>query len=124
MLSIVDGTCGVFSNSFISSLSKSHLTVMSVTGLFRERVERHSLIRWFQRVFVIIPNPATAGFCIVNEQLHITCATSEQIKSAFKGLILRREFDFGSFLKFIFFFFFYLKSSVWSPHHLPLVLLQ
>ncbi len=55
----------------------------SVTGIFRERIERHSFTRWFQRVFVIIPN--NIGFCIVNEQLHITCATSDQIKSSFKG---------------------------------------
>ncbi len=57
---------------------------MSVTGIFRERVERHSLIRWFQRVFVIIPN--IVGFCIVNEQMHISSATPEQIKASFKGV--------------------------------------
>lgn len=57
---------------------------MSVTGIFRERVERHSHIRWFQRIFVIIPS-SSGGFCIVNEQIHITCATPEQIKASFKG---------------------------------------
>lgn len=55
----------------------------SVTGLFRERVERHPLVRWFQRLFVIVPN--SVGYHIVNEQLHITTATSEQAKAAFKG---------------------------------------
>ena len=57
---------------------------MSATGLFRERAERYFLIRWFQRIFIIIPKPG-GGFCIVNEQIHISCATPEQIKTAFKG---------------------------------------
>lgn len=61
----------------------SHLMVASVTGLFREREERHSNIRWFQRVFIIVP--FNGGFCVVNDQLHISCATSEQVKSAFKA---------------------------------------
>ncbi|EFX66035.1 hypothetical protein DAPPUDRAFT_332592 [Daphnia pulex] len=64
-------------------VTSSHLIVMSVTGVFRERVERHSLIRWFQRIFIIIPSTG-GGFCIVNEQIHISCATPEQIKAAFK----------------------------------------
>lgn len=64
-------------------VSSSHLIVMSVTGIFRERVERHSHIRWFQRIFVIIPSSG-GGFCIVNEQIHITCATPEQMKASFK----------------------------------------
>jgi nuclear RNA export factor len=59
--------------------------VVSVTGVFRERAERNSMLRAFQRVFVIVPS--SAGLCIVNEQLHVTSATSEQIKSAFKGSI-------------------------------------
>ena len=67
-------------------LFQNHLIVASVTGLFRERGERHSLIRWFQRIFVIIPQ--YGGFCIVNEQLHVSSATSEQIKNAFKGSFL------------------------------------
>ncbi|EFX66242.1 hypothetical protein DAPPUDRAFT_302769 [Daphnia pulex] len=64
-------------------VTSSHLIVMSVTGVFRERVKRHSLIRWFQRIFIIIPSTG-GGFCIVNEQIHISCATPEQIKAAFK----------------------------------------
>ncbi len=59
--------------------------MVSVTGVFRERAERSSLLRAFQRVFVIVPS--SAGLCIVNEQLHVTSANSEQIKSAFKGRI-------------------------------------
>ena len=57
----------------------------SVTGIFRERAERSSPLRWFQRVFIIVPQ-ANGGFCIVNEQLHISNATTEQLKSAFKGV--------------------------------------
>jgi nuclear RNA export factor len=57
----------------------------SVTGIFRERAERSSPLRWFQRVFIIVPQ-ASGGFCIVNEQLHISNATTEQLKSAFKGV--------------------------------------
>ncbi|KAI9557098.1 hypothetical protein GHT06_016896 [Daphnia sinensis] len=64
-------------------VSSSHLIVMSVTGIFRERLERHSHVRWFQRIFVIIPSSG-GGFCIVNEQIHITCATPEQMKASFK----------------------------------------
>ena len=59
--------------------------MVSVTGVFRERAERNAMLRAFQRVFVIVPS--AAGLCIVNEQLHVTLATSEQIKSAFKGMI-------------------------------------
>ena len=77
---------------------------MSVAGVFRERIERHALIRYFQRIFVIIPS--TIGFCIVNEQLHITCATPEQIKMAFKGgtrtfrLFQQNNFFFTNLLQF------------------------
>lgn len=70
---------------------QSNLIVASVTGVFRERGERNALIRAFQRVFVIVPS--STGFCIVNEQLHVTSATPEQVKSAFKGtLILGNKF--------------------------------
>lgn len=63
-------------------VASNHLMVASVTGLFREREQQHSTIRFFQRVFVIVP--FNEGFCIVNEQFHIMCATPEQVKNAFK----------------------------------------
>jgi len=67
-------------------VASSNLIVASITGVFRERGERNALIRAFQRVFVIVPG--STGFCIVNEQLHVTSATSEQIKSTFKDPIV------------------------------------
>lgn len=67
-------------------VASSNLIVVSVTGVFRERAERNAMLRAFQRVFVIVPS--AAGLCIVNEQLHVTLATSEQIRSAFKDPIV------------------------------------
>ena len=67
-------------------VASNHLMVASVTGLFREREQQHSTIRFFQRVFVIVP--FNEGFCIVNEQYHIMCATPEQVKNAFKGQLI------------------------------------
>ena len=51
---------------------------ISVSGVLKEREERHSPIRAFSRVFVIVPHGQ--GFCIVNELLSVTTATPEQIK--------------------------------------------
>ena len=77
-------------------------------------------MRWFQRVFVIIPN--SAGFCIVNEQLHITSATQEQIKAAFQGYFTI-IYDIlpqclSQMLKFLFLF----LSCVDPPESAPVVL--
>ena len=51
---------------------------ISVSGVLREREERHSPVRAFSRVFVIVPHGQ--GFCVVNEMLSVTAASSEQIK--------------------------------------------
>jgi len=63
-------------------VASDHLMVASVTGLYREREQQQKTIRFFQRVFIVVP--FNGGFCIVNEQFHIMCATSEQAKNAFK----------------------------------------
>jgi len=63
-------------------VASDHLIVASVTGLYREREQQQKTIRYFQRVFIIVP--FNNGFCIVNEQFHVMCATSEQAKNAFK----------------------------------------
>ena len=67
-------------------VASDHLIVASVTGLYREREQQQKTIRYFQRVFIIVP--FNSGFCIVNEQFHVMCATSEQAKNAFKGVFI------------------------------------
>ena len=62
---------------------QAHLVVMSVTGVFRERSEPGTPMRWFQRVLVLMPL-AGGSYCIVNEQFHISSATAAQV-SAFKA---------------------------------------
>ncbi|XP_054261590.1 nuclear RNA export factor 1-like [Macrosteles quadrilineatus] len=57
------------------------IMMMSVSGVFRE-VEQKKPLRSFQRSFVIVP--VGAGFCIINEVLHVSPATSDQVKMAFK----------------------------------------
>lgn len=54
--------------------------MLSVTGIFRELEsgQKTAPMRAFSRVLVIVP--AGSGFCIINEQLHITNATESQIK--------------------------------------------
>nr|CAD7260445.1 unnamed protein product [Timema shepardi] len=58
------------------------LIMLCVTGLFREPEQKTPPIRSFMRTFVIVP--VGSGFCIINEELFITCATTEQLESAFK----------------------------------------
>lgn len=56
------------------------MLLLTVTGMFRELRSGHKTapIRYFLRTLVIIP--AGSGFCIANEQLHITNATEQQAK--------------------------------------------
>uniref|UniRef100_A0A1B6IB65 NTF2 domain-containing protein n=1 Tax=Homalodisca liturata TaxID=320908 RepID=A0A1B6IB65_9HEMI len=65
--------CSIYSPSII---------MLTVTGVFREVGERKYPLRSFHRSFVIVP--VGSGFCIINELLHITPATSDQVKGAFK----------------------------------------
>ncbi|XP_018319322.1 nuclear RNA export factor 1 isoform X2 [Agrilus planipennis] len=57
---------------------------LTFTGLYKELHSGHKMppIRYFCRTFVIIP--AGSGFCILNEMLHVTNATEEQRKIAFR----------------------------------------
>ncbi|XP_043204068.1 nuclear RNA export factor 1-like isoform X1 [Amphibalanus amphitrite] len=73
------------SNSFTVDVpvANERLMQISVSGVLKEREERHSPIRAFSRVFVIVPQGQ--GFCVVNEMLSISVATPEQIKGAFKA---------------------------------------
>ena len=63
--------------------------LLNVTGIFKELRSGHKTtpIRHFCRTLVIVP--AGSGFCIANEQLHVTNATESQIKNAFKTPIIQ-----------------------------------
>ena len=74
--------------SFALFESQAHLITASVTGLFRERSERQTPLRWMQRILVLVPH--NGGFVIVNEQVHISSATADQVKIAFKGNVAVR----------------------------------
>lgn len=54
--------------------------MLSVTGIFKELESgrKSAPMRSFSRVLVIVP--AGSGFCIINEQLHVTNATESQTK--------------------------------------------
>lgn len=54
--------------------------MLTVTGIFRELEsgQKTPPLRSFSRVLIIVP--AGSGFCIINEQLHITNATEAQSK--------------------------------------------
>lgn len=56
------------------------MLVLSVSGMFKELKTSHKTppIRHFFRTLVIVP--AGSGYCIANEEVHITNATDEQIK--------------------------------------------
>ncbi|XP_037073313.1 nuclear RNA export factor 1-like [Pollicipes pollicipes] len=68
------------SNSFTVDVpvANERLMQISVCGVLKEREERHTPVRAFSRVFVIVPHGQ--GFCVINEMLVVTPATTEQIK--------------------------------------------
>lgn len=70
------------------TLFTPQLLLLNVSGIFKELRSGHKSapIRHFFRTLVIVP--AGSGFCIANEQLHITNATEQQIKNAFKTPII------------------------------------
>ncbi|XP_014285683.1 nuclear RNA export factor 1 isoform X2 [Halyomorpha halys] len=53
------------------------LIQLNVCGLFSETVKKTPM-RYFNRVFLIVPTGS--GFCIINDQLTVLLATSEQVK--------------------------------------------
>uniref|UniRef100_T1JGC8 NTF2 domain-containing protein n=1 Tax=Strigamia maritima TaxID=126957 RepID=T1JGC8_STRMM len=66
----------------VPHFSNSLLTV-SCSGVFKEVDSKPGTpIRAFSRVFILVPQGA--GFCIINEMLFVTHATSDQAKTAFK----------------------------------------
>jgi len=83
--------------SFLSSLPKTQhdpttftldvpfasekLMTFTVTGMFKERDVKNDRIKHFNRTFVVVPQGS--GFCIVNEILFITFATTNNAKRAF-----------------------------------------
>lgn len=56
------------------------MLVLTVTGMFKELRSGHKVppIRYFFRTLIIIP--AGTGFCILNEQVHISNATDSMAK--------------------------------------------
>ena len=56
------------------------MMLITVTGLFKElhSKENKEQLRYFHRTFIIVPEGA--GFCISNEQLHVTNPTMNQEK--------------------------------------------
>lgn len=56
------------------------MLVLTVTGMFKELRSGHKVppIRYFFRTLIIVP--AGAGFCILNEQVHISNATDSMAK--------------------------------------------
>ncbi|CAH1388536.1 unnamed protein product [Nezara viridula] len=53
------------------------LIQLNVCGLFSETTKKTPM-KYFNRVFLIVP--AGSGFCIINDQLTVLLATSEQVK--------------------------------------------
>lgn len=53
---------------------------LTITGMFKELKSGHKVppIRYFFRTLVIVP--VGSGFCISNDELHITNATPNQAK--------------------------------------------
>lgn len=52
--------------------------LITVTGLFKELDKKEQPVRYFNRTFIIIPEGS--GYCIRNEQLHISTPTDIQLK--------------------------------------------
>ncbi|XP_031353729.1 nuclear RNA export factor 1 isoform X2 [Photinus pyralis] len=71
------------------NISTPQLLLLNVSGMFRELRSGHKTapIRHFFRSLVIVP--AGSGFCIANEQLHVSNATEQQAKLAFKTPIIQ-----------------------------------
>ncbi|XP_076659029.1 nuclear RNA export factor 1 [Halictus rubicundus] len=61
------------------SLVTEVMMLITVTGLFKELDKKDQLLRHFNRTFVIVPEGT--GYCIRNEQLHISSPTAAQTKN-------------------------------------------
>lgn len=60
------------------SLVTDGMMLITVTGLFKELDKKEQPVRYFNRTFIIIPEGS--GYCIRNEQLHISTPTDIQLK--------------------------------------------
>lgn len=54
------------------------MMLITVTGLFKELNSKDEPVRYFNRTFIIVPKGN--GYCILNEQLHISHPTEMQHK--------------------------------------------
>ncbi|XP_014242641.1 nuclear RNA export factor 1-like isoform X2 [Cimex lectularius] len=63
-------------------LFSPELIQLNVCGLFKERDKTNTTVKYFSRVFIIIP--VGTGFCIINEQLTILPASTEQLRKIAK----------------------------------------
>lgn len=60
------------------SLITDGMMLTTVTGLFKELDKKEQPIRYFNRTFIIVPEGS--GYCIRNEQLHISQPTDAQLR--------------------------------------------
>ncbi|KAK2586874.1 hypothetical protein KPH14_009811 [Odynerus spinipes] len=67
-------------NTFTMDISvvTEGMMLITVTGLFDEVNNKNDQLRYFNRTFIIVPRGS--GYCICNEQLHISLLTEEQRK--------------------------------------------
>lgn len=56
------------------------MMLVTVTGLFKEIGSTETPFRYFNRVFAIVPEGT--GYCVLNEQLHISSPTQFQHRRA------------------------------------------
>lgn len=61
------------------------MIVVTITGIFEEVESDKKPLRYFSRTLVIVPQGT--GYCISNEQLHISDPTEAQKKQALTGVL-------------------------------------
>ncbi|CAG9835063.1 unnamed protein product [Diabrotica balteata] len=72
---------------FPKCMKLPQMLCLTVAGMFKELKSGHKVppLRYFFRTLVIVP--AGSGFCIANEEIHISNATPDQAKDAFKTTV-------------------------------------
>ncbi|XP_051825130.1 nuclear RNA export factor 1-like [Antechinus flavipes] len=73
-------------NSFVVDVSAQTETLLcfSVNGVFKELDDKaHDTIRAFTRVFIAVPSNNATRMCMVNDELFVRNANSEEIRHAF-----------------------------------------
>lgn len=55
---------------------KDAMMLITITGLFKETDTKENALRYFHRTFLIVPEGT--GYCIRNEQLHLSHPTASQ----------------------------------------------